>query len=262
MQSVIKTFKVLEAFSLEKPELSFTQIVNATGLGRTNTHQILKTLVSLSCLSQTQRGGLYRLGPKLFELGSLYLARVNLRHVAMPHLLRLAEEFGDTAYLCIEDGGEALCLERVDGPSPIQVTVLQRGGRMPLHAGAAPLAILSGKSDAEIAELMRDKSFKQYTDKTVQNIPQLMKLIRKIRSQGFSESWEDVTTGVASLGAPLLDAFGGVVGAISIGGLLSRYDGDRKPFLIQLIKDTAAIISEELGYVPDSKTLPAERGGE
>ena len=262
MQSIIKTFKLLEAFSLEKPELSFTQIVNATGLGRTNTHQILKTLVSLNCLSQTHRGGLYRVGPKLFELGSLYLARVNLRRVAMPYLLRLAEEFGDTAYLCIEDRGEALCLERVDGPSPIQVTVLQRGGRMPLHAGAAPLAILAGKSDEEIAELMRAKGFNQYTEKTVRNLPQLMKMIREIRSQGFSESWEDVTTGVASLGAPLLDAFGGVIGAISIGGLLSRYDGDRKSCFIQLIKDTAAKISEELGYAPDSKSLLAEKGGE
>jgi len=258
MQSVIKAFKVLEAFSLEQPELSFTEIVHAAGLGRTNTHKILKTLVSLNCLSQTHRGGLYRVGPKLFELGSLYLARVNLRRAAMPHLVRLAEEFGDTAYLCIEDSGEALCLERVDGPSPIKVTVLQRGGRLPLHAGAAPLAILSGKSDSQIAELMHAKGFKRYTQNTVQNLSQLMKIIGKIRALGFSESWEDVTIGVGSLGAPVLDAFGQVAGAISIGGLLCRYEGDRKAFLVQLIKDTAARISKELGYVP-SPNHPARR---
>lgn len=252
MQSVNKAFKVLETFSLEQPELSFTEIVHATGLGRTNTHKLLKTLVSLNCLSQTHPGGLYRVGPRLFELGSLYLTQVNLRHVAMPHLVRLAEEFGDTAYLCIEDSGEALCLERVDGPSPIKVTVLQRGGRMPLHAGAAPLAILSGRSDAEIAEILRTKGFKRYTDKTVQNLSQLMETVEKIRAQGFSESWEDVTIGVGSLGAPVLDALGHVAGAISIGGLLSRYDGDRKALMVELIKDTAARISRELGYGPDS----------
>jgi IclR family KDG regulon transcriptional repressor len=250
MQSVIKAFKVLEVFSLEQPELSFTEIVHATGLGRTNTHKLLKTLVSLNCLSQAHPGGLYRVGPKLFELGSLYLARVNLRRVAMPHLVRLAEEFGDTAYLCIEDSGEALCLERVDGPSPIKVTILQRGGRLPLHAGAAPLAILSAKSDAEIADLMCAKGFKRYTEKTVQDLSQLMKIVRKVRAQGFSESWEDVTAGVASLGASVLDGFGHVAGAISIGGLLCRYEEGRKGFLVQLIKDTAALISKELGYVP------------
>jgi DNA-binding IclR family transcriptional regulator len=72
MQSITKTFKVLEAFSIEQPERSFTEIVEASGLGRTNTHNILKTLVALNCLSQTHTGGLYRVGPKLFELGSLY----------------------------------------------------------------------------------------------------------------------------------------------------------------------------------------------
>lgn len=248
MQSLIKAFKVLEAFSVEQPERSFTEIVEASGLGRTNTHNILKTLVALNCLSQTHTKGLYRVGPKLFELGSLYLASVNLRRVAMPHLIRLAEEFGDTAYLCIEDCGEALCLERVDGPSPIKVTVLQRGGRMPLHAGAAPLAILAGKSDADISAIVEAKGFTRFTEHTVKSMSQLMKTIRKIRAQGFSESWEDVTVGVGSLGAPVFGALGEVVGAISIGGLLSRYEGHRKASYIHLVKETAARISKELGY--------------
>ena len=250
MQSVLKAFKVLQAFTLKQPELSFTQIVQATGLGKSNTHNLLKTLVSLNCLSQTGYGSPYRIGPKLFELGSLYPASLNLRRVAMTQLIRLAEEFGDTAYLCIEDSGEALCLERVDGPSPIKVTVLQRGGRLPLHAGAAPLAILAGKPDGEIAELMRTKGFKKYTEKTIHNLDQLMIVVKQIRTQGFAESWEDVTIGVGSLGAPVLDATGSVAGAISIGGLLSRYEGNRKSALVRLVKKTAECISRELGHLP------------
>jgi DNA-binding IclR family transcriptional regulator len=175
----------------------------------------------------------------------------------MPHLVRLAEEFGDTVYLCIEDRGEALCLERVDGPSPIKVTVLQRGGRMPLHAGAAPLAILSGKSDADISAIVQAKGFKQFTEHTIKSLPQLMKTIRKIRQQGFSESWEDVTTGVGSLGAPVFDALGEVVGGISIGGLLSRYEGHRKAAYTRLVKETADRISKELGYAES----PSHEGG-
>ena len=159
MKSVIKSFKVLEAFSLEKPELTFTEVVKITGLGRTNVHKLLKTLVSLNCLAQDSTGGPYRLGPTLFELGSRYLAQLNLRRVATPYLIKLSEVFDDTVYLCIEDSGEALCLERLDGPSPIQVTVLQRGGRMPLHAGAAPLAILSGMKDEKIVQVMRERGF-------------------------------------------------------------------------------------------------------
>ena len=102
MQSVFKAFRVLESFSSATPELTFTEIVKATGLGRTNTHKILKTLVSLNCLAQTHPGDPYRLGPKRFELGSQYLAQLNLRRVAVPLLVKLAEEFEGTVYLCIK----------------------------------------------------------------------------------------------------------------------------------------------------------------
>ena len=252
MQSIIKAFQVLDAFSVEKPELSFTEIVQATGLGRTNTHKILKkTLVLLNCLSQSHSGGPYRAGPKLFELGTLYLSQINLRRAAMPHLIQLANDFGGTAYLCIEDNGEALCLERVDGPSPIKVTVLQRGGRLPLHAGAAPLAITSCLDDEKIKEIVDQKGFNKLTVNTVQSYSELMAVINKTRREGIAISWEDVTIGVCSLGAPVFDSLGQMAGAVSIGGLLASFEGERMNAMIRLVKNTADNISAELGYVPD-----------
>ena len=252
MKSVIKTFMVLEAFSLKKPELTFTEVANITGLGRTNVHKLLKTLVSLNCLAQDRNGGAYRLGPKLFELGSRYLTQLNLRRIAMPHLVNLSEAFDYTAYLCIEDKGEALCIERLDGSSPIQVTVLQRGGRMPLHAGAAPLAILSGIEDERIVQIMREKGFKRFTENTVQDFDQLMAKVQQIRKRGYSVSWEDVTIGVASYGAPVRDASRKVIGAISIGGLISAFEGETKDYFIKLVKETSRNISQELGFVENN----------
>lgn len=249
MNSVIKSFKVLQAFSLEKPELTFTEVVTLTGLGRTNAHKILKTLVSLNCLAQDHSGGPYRLGPMLFELGSRYLAQLNLRRVAMPYLIKLSEVFDDTVYLCIEDKGEALCLERIDGPSPIQVTVLQRGGRMPLYAGAAPMAILSGMQDDRIVQIMRESGFTRFTEHTVRNADQLLANVKQVRKQGYSVSWEDVTIGVASFGAPVRDSSGKVIGAISIGGLVSRFEGEKRDYFINLMKETSRSISVELGFV-------------
>jgi IclR family KDG regulon transcriptional repressor len=249
MKSVLKAFMVLEAFTMQKPELTFTEVVNITGLGRTNAHKILKTLVSLNCLAQDINGGLYRLGPNLLELGSRFIAQLDLHRVGMPYLMRLSEQFDDTVYLCIEDKGEALCIERIDGPSPIKVTVLQQGGRMPMHAGAAPLALLSGMPDEKIIQIMQKQGFERFTENTVQNDKQLLDKIKQIRQQGFSESWEDVTVGVASYGAPVRGTSGKVVGAISIGGLVSRFEGENKAYFINLVKETAQKVSAELGFL-------------
>jgi len=248
MKAVIKAFKVLETFCVDQPEFAFTEIVNATGLGRTNTHKLLKTLVSLNCLSQNANRAPYRLGPKLFEIGNHYIAQLNLCKVAMPYLVKLAEDFENSVYLCIENKGEALCLERIDGPSNIKVTVLQRGGQLPLHVGAAPLVLLAGMKDQKIAKIMHEKGFKKYTENTVQKMDQLMEKIGKIRKYGYAESWEDVTIGVASYGAPVVDASGEIIAAISIGGILLRFEGERKKHLVNLVKETALAVSKDLGY--------------
>ncbi|MGD9138980.1 MAG: IclR family transcriptional regulator [Desulfobacterales bacterium] len=253
MQSVLKAFKVLESFSITTPELKFSQIVDTTGLGKTNTHKLLKTLVSLNCIAQTHPRGPYRLGPKLFELGNQYVPHLNLRRVAVPFLVKLAEEFEGTAYLCIENNGEALCLERIDGPSQVKVTVLERGGRLPLHAGAAPLALLSGMDNESIESLMKQKGFKKFTGHTLQNLTDLLEEIELIRKRGYSVSWEDVTIGVASFGAPICDFSGEVIGAISIGGLLLQYQGRKKQYFIDLLIKTAEKISKKLGYDPNTR---------
>jgi DNA-binding IclR family transcriptional regulator len=249
VKSILKAFMVLEAFTMGKPELTFTEVVTITGLGRTNAHKILKSLVSLNSLAQDIKGGPYRLGPKLMELGSRFIAQLDLHRVAMPYLMQLSEQFEDTVYLCIEDKGEALCLERIDGIFPIKVTVLQQGGRLPLHAGAAPLALLAGMQDERILQIMRKQGFERFTENTVETVEQLFARIKQIRQQGFSASWEDVTVGVASYGAPVRDSSGKVVGAISIGGLVSRFEGEKRDYFINLVKETAQKISVELGFI-------------
>ena len=55
--------------------------------------------------------------------------------------------------------------------------------------------------------------------------------------------------GVASFGAPVRDSSGQVVGAISMGGLLSNFKGKRKKYFINLVKETSQTISEELGFI-------------
>jgi DNA-binding IclR family transcriptional regulator len=120
---------------------------------------------------------------------------------------------------------------------------------MPLHAGAAPMAILSGMQDEKIVQIMRERSFKRFTENTVGNIDQLLAKVQQVRKQGYSVSWEDVTIGVASFGAPVRDFSGKVIGALSIGGLISRFEGEKKDYFINLVKETSLNISKKLGFV-------------
>jgi DNA-binding IclR family transcriptional regulator len=103
--------------------------------------------------------------------------------------------------------------------------------------------------DDKILKLMQKHDFKAYTENTVKNIEQLMVKVKETRKQGFSESWEDVSHGVASFGAPVRDSSCKVIGAISVGGLISRFVGEKEKYWIDVVKDIAQNISDKLGFI-------------
>ena len=71
---------------------------------------------------------------------------------------------------------------------------------------------------------MCERGFKRFTENTVKNIDTLLDKVEQDRKQGYSVSWEGETIGVASYGAPVRDYSGKVIGAISIGGLISWFE--------------------------------------
>ena len=254
MKTLIKAFKILDLFTSDRPALTFSEVVALSGVNKTSTHGLLQTLVSLNCL--TRQDNYYRPGPKLFELGSLFVSQLDLRQVALPHLIELSHQTQDTVYLCVLDKEEALCLARVDGKYQVRVLALLLGGRLPLHVGATPTILLSAMPDHEIERIAAEKGFKKYTENTIGNLDELMEKVRLVRRQGYSISWEDVTINVAAIGAPLIDYSGQVVGAICVGSIVQRYEDGRLHFIIESVVDTAQKISSELGATWTGDHLP------
>jgi DNA-binding IclR family transcriptional regulator len=59
---------------------------------------------------------------------------------------------------------------------------------------------------------------------------------------------EDVTPGIASIGAPIFDYTGDVRAALSIGGMKSLVLGADRDEFVRLLVDGAREISHALGY--------------
>lgn len=251
MKTVIKAFKILDLFNRETPVITLSEAVSKTGFSKTTTHGLLKTLLSLNCLTKNHDNASYRLGPKLFEFGSLFIHQLSLPQIAMPYLKKIAQKTGDTAFLCVPDNNEALCLERVEGGNFVRAIILLKGGRLPLHTGTTPLSLLSGLDDEEIVKVIKAKGFKRYTDNTIQDMDQLMEKVQKVRRDGYAVSWEDLVIGIASVGAPIYDHHKKIVASISVAGLIQGFGQDRIEDIIDLVVSNAQSISHELGYSPD-----------
>jgi len=196
------------------------------------------------------RPGTYRLGLELFRLGSLVALRFDAREAAAPVMNDLHTALEETVYLVIRRGYEAVCIERVEGLR-INAMALQLGGSLPLHLGAGPRVLLAYQPRKFWDGYFAAVDLGPLTPRTPTTRAENVALLEKGRSQGYVISDEDVTVGIASIGAPIFDHTGEVHAAISVGGLRPAVLGDDGGgYAVQLVTEGAAEISRKMGYLP------------
>ena len=82
VQSFARGLAVIRAFNAERPEQTLTDVAAATGLTRAGARRILLTLQTLGYVEM--EGRLFRLTPKILDLGFAYLTSMPFWNVAEP----------------------------------------------------------------------------------------------------------------------------------------------------------------------------------
>jgi len=250
--SVLKACRLVDCFSHAKPELTFSELVDQSGINRTTVHRLLSTLERAGWVERVN--GRYRLTIRLFQIGSIVSRTLDLRTEARPLLAHLAAELGDTAYLVIVVEDTAVCLDRVEGANPVGVTskLFNVGQSLPLHVGAAPLTLLAFRED-ELLPRIAKRTLVRYTPQTIASLPKLRRALQEIRARGYTLSIEDVVPDVCALGAPVFDQHGMAIAAISVGGYRERFQ-PRLRAISAAVVAAAETLSSRLGaHLPRPK---------
>src|SRR4051812_29177916 len=220
---VTKVGAVLDA--LERAgELKATELAAATGEPLSSIYRLLRSLNGIGWLDKGVGRGSYRLGLMFLMIGSAVEDAIDIREAALPALRHLVAETGATSFLCIRRAGRAVCVERIEGTA-VRSLALELGNSLPLYSGAAPRAILAFLPLAEQLTVLRD-FLPQPGDPGRPSPAAVLADAEQCRSAGYTISNEDVTPGIAALGAPVFDHAGNLAAAISISGLQSQVLGD------------------------------------
>jgi DNA-binding IclR family transcriptional regulator len=214
LKSVASALDLLDCF-VEEEELGVSEVARRLGVAKSTAHRLLTTLASRKLIEQNPRNGKYRLGLHLFELGSLALARVELRRRSVLLLEELRELSGWTVHLSIAQGADTLFLERLPTLRGLQAMEEFRR-KWPLHATSSGKAICA--YDPEAAQARINAGFPVFTAHTISNEAQFRAELAKVRKQGYATASEEVMTKLASVAAPVLDSHGVALAAISITG--------------------------------------------
>lgn len=235
-----RVFAIADAFE-RGDELTLSEIARRARLPVSTTHRLLAEWVSWGGLVRGDDGR-YRVGIKLWRLGVRQPTARRLRDAAMPYLQDLLEATGEHVHLAVRDGLGAVYLERLSGPGAVRV-ISDVGSRLPLHATGVGLVLLAYAPDGTLTDLLAERP-RKFQPNTLTREKELRTRLASIRATGVSQSVEELTQGAFSVAAPVRDATGDVVAAVSI---IAHADRAAEPQFAFGVRMAARGISAALG---------------
>lgn len=255
---VPRAFLVIRALAeLQSEGGRVTQIARNVGLTQATTHRLLQSLVTEGVVEQDERSKLYRLSIDFFALAAKAGDGGGLRALCRPALLRLSASLGDSIFLLVRSGFDAVCLDRSEGPFPIRSFSGDIGGRIALGVGQGALAILAFLPEAEREEVIRF-NLSRVREYGVYDEVYLRTEIEKVRQQGYAGRNTGLLEGMAGVAVPICDREGRAVAALSVGTIADRLNADRMPTVVELLKREAAAIGPRINPFDATLRRPAQ----
>ena len=244
-QTLIRGLDVLEAVAQGRG-LNLPAITAKLGLTRSTTHRLAAALVERRYLKFTPGEG-YRLGPKLLELGYRTQQQMDLPRVARPHLERLALMCEDTVHLGILDGKWALYLDKIPGRRRIEIGS-RIGERHPIWSTGLGKALILDEPPDSLRTFFRLGEIPGTAHE--QDLSAWLERMADYAARGRAFDLEENEPQIRCVAAPIRDARGVIVAAISVSSAAQYMTDEHMAELATSVQDTANKISRDLGALP------------
>ncbi len=245
-QTLLRGMAVIEAVAEGAQGLA--PIGERIGCTRSTTHRLVSALVQAGYLRHGVTGSTgvrsYLLGPKLVEMGFLARASMPVVQMARRHLDALAALTQDTVHLGLADGAEVLYLDKIDGRRGLEMRS-RIGTRMPLASTGVGKALMLDMADAQWRSL-----YDAAPQATLPPWDAYRRAMQRFAAMGASLDVEENEVGIRCVAAPVRDASGAIVAAISVASATPYMPEDRMDSLVPTVITTASAISHELGWTP------------
>jgi IclR family transcriptional regulator, KDG regulon repressor len=252
--AVDRALDLLEALARIAPA-PLVALAEAAGCTRTAAFRLLRTLEARGFAIQDEAGGVWRLGARWSMLGQAAEDQGALVATANPILAELGQVLGENVYLRGRDALESETLAAFQADPALRL-YSPAGDRKPLHAGPARL-LLAYAPEAVQTQVLAQR-LPRFTPATRTDPAWIAADLQRIRSRGYLITSDEVTPGAVSVTAPVRDAAGQVVAALSATAPSMRMRPPRPRSLLPQVQEAAAKLSRLLGAPAESAAPAAE----
>lgn len=226
------------------------------GLTRSTTHRLANALIDRGFLTFLPREG-YQLGPKLLQLGFLAQGQADVVQIARPRIEDLAAHSEDTVHLGRLENEMALYLDKIPGRRRVEISS-RIGDRQHLTSTGLGKALLLDDSEETWRRIF---DADQASDAPRADYAAWLDRMKGYVEAGRAFDLEENEDQIRCVAAPIRDASGAIVAAISVSSAAQYMDDARMQSLSDEVCDTVAKISGDLGWTPGVKPprRPARR---
>lgn len=255
LQSLDRAVSVLELLGESEGPLGLADVCERMSLHKSTAHRALMVLERCGLIERTPENR-FRLGLKLYELGTRAVEQMDLRARVHPWFRRLSAQVGETVHLGVLQKTSVVYLDKIE-PVNRRVWLASRiGASNPVYCtamGKAMLAFLPGETASGIIGRIR---FVRFTPRTLITPEALTRSLDRVRRRGYAIDDEEVELGVRCVGAPILNDSGYPMAAVSVSGPTSRITQQSVPGIAEHLLRCCREISASLGVRERSRPHP------
>jgi DNA-binding IclR family transcriptional regulator len=237
-----RTLRVLRFLASQPDPVPLDRIIRACDLPRSTAYHLLNAMIEQGFVVHLTDEHRYGLGVAAFEVGSGYSRQAPLQRMARRPLAALVDRVGQTAHLAVLHGRDVLYVveERAPGRPPLVTDV---DVRLPAHLTASGRAILAQLPGPQVRALYSTPG--DFVDRHgvgPRSLAGLRTLLVETRQRGYAVEDGEVTPGLASVAAAVLDHNGHPVAGVAV----TYEEGDANR-LSKEVRRTAAALTRRIG---------------
>lgn len=237
-----RALRVLRYLSTRVDPVPLEAIMRECDLPRSSAYHLINAMIDEGFVIHLPEERRYGLGLAAFEVGSGYSLQAPLQRLARRPIAQLVDQTRQSAHLVILHGRDVLYVleERAPGRPPLVTDV---GVRLPAHLTASGRAILAHLPAAQVRALYPDSgSFVNRTESGPTSLSELRTLLTQTVKRGYAIEDGEVTTGLASVAAAVIDHQGHPVAGVAV-----TYPAEEaSESVTQAVSETADFLSRRL----------------
>lgn len=245
LQGVGRALDILELVA--EGGMTATEVVQDLGIKWATAHRALRYLVERGYLERDESTGAYSVGPRVYAIGSSYVAHLPLVQVARAHLPAAVEQSGATSQLVKRDGGRSVVLS-VFEPRNAPVAQTSIGFNWPLNCSSKGHVLLAYE-DPDFVEDFLAKPLPALTPHSITDPDELRRVLAVVRKRGYAATARDTRLFSGSVSAPVRGASGDIVACVCL--IVPAVElSKRMQRLVETATRTAESISLMIGWRP------------